>query len=243
MSGPFLALDSSTAYGSAAVGDESGIFAETVLRVAGGHSSALLPAVDGVMRTAGLRPRDLAGVVVAGGPGSFTGLRIAAATAKGMVAALDVPLYAYSGLLASAAAGWASGGTVCALFDARRRDVYAACYRFSTGAGGQEDDPPRVVLEPSAWLLDDLLAELRPEAPLLFLGEAALIHRDEIVSALGSRVAPAHLSLPRASSLVWLAAHYPAMGLVRDRSAWEPEYVRASGAERIAAERLRGAAR
>jgi tRNA threonylcarbamoyladenosine biosynthesis protein TsaB len=238
VSGPLLAVDSSTAYGSAAVGDVSGIFAETVLRVAGGHSSALLPAVDGVMRTAGLRPRDLAGIVVAGGPGSFTGLRIAAATGKGMVAALNVPLYAFSGLLATAAAGWGTGGPVCALFDARRRDVYAAVYRFAGSAGGVANHPPRVLVEPSAWSLDDLLEKLRPDPPLLFVGEAALIHEEEIRSTLGSRVAPAHLALPRASALVWLAARFPDMGLVPDRSGWEPDYLRASGAERIAADRL-----
>ena len=68
-----------------------------------------------------------------------TSLRIAAATAKGMVHALGVPLLAYSGLLATAVAGWGAGGSVCALFDARRRDVYAACYRFSAtgGVGGR----------------------------------------------------------------------------------------------------------
>jgi tRNA threonylcarbamoyladenosine biosynthesis protein TsaB len=239
VSGPLLALDSSTAYGSAAVGDASGVLAETVLRVAGGHSSALLPAIDRVMRTAGLRPSQLAGVVVGGGPGSFTGLRIAAATAKGMLCALDVPLYSYSGLLAVAAAGWGVEGAVCAMFDARRRDVYAAVYRFGTDAGGADAAELDVVLKPAAWSLDHLLAELSMRPPSLFVGEAAIIHRAEIERTLGSRVAPPHLSIPRASALVWLATRFPDLGRIQDRSAWEPEYIRPSGAERIAAERLR----
>ena len=228
MSGPLLALDSSTLVGSAAVGDGTGVLAETVLRVAGGHSSALLPAVDEVLRAAGLRPADLAGVVVGGGPGSFTGLRIAAATAKGIVAGLGVPLYAYSGLLAAAVGGWGAGGAVCALFDARRRDVYAACYRFD-GAGVQ------VVMEPAALAVDQLLDRVADDRPALFVGEGATLHREEIERA-GGRVAPAHVGMPRASALLWLAGSATEMGRVADAAAWEPEYVRASGAERIAAE-------
>ena len=230
MTGPLLALDSSTHVGSAAVGDETGVLAESVLRVAGGHSAALLPAVDQVLRAAGLRPADLAGVVVGGGPGSFTGLRIAAATAKGIVQALGVPLYAYSGLLAAAVSGWGAEGEVCALFDARRRDVYAASYRFA-GAAAVE-----VVMEPTALALDDLLAHFAGGRPPLMVGEGAVLHREEIERALGARVVPPQLGVPRASALIWLATHAPALGLVPDAPGWEPEYVRASGAERIAAE-------
>jgi tRNA threonylcarbamoyladenosine biosynthesis protein TsaB len=229
VSAPLLALDSSTDVGSAAVGDATGVLAETVLRVVGGHSAALLPAVDQVLRAAGLRPADLAGVVVGGGPGSFTGLRIAAATAKGIVQGLGVPLYAYSGLLAAAVSGWGADGEVCALFDARRRDVYAACYRFASGA-------VEVVMEPTALALDDLLRRFGPERPPLFVGEGAVLHREEIERALGARVAPPHLGVPRASALLWLAANAPELGRVTDEPAWEPDYVRASGAERIAAE-------
>lgn len=231
--GPLLALDSSTQVGSAAVGDASGVFAEIVLRVAGGHSAALLPAIDQILRTAGLRPRDLAGVVVAGGPGSFTGLRIAAATAKGIIQGLRVPLYAYSGLLATAVGGWAAGDTVCALFDARRREVYAACYRF--GSGGTGEPPVEIVMRPAALSIDDLLDGLAGAPPALFIGEGAVLHQVEIERRLGSRVAPAHLGAPRASALIWLAAHAPELGRVEDSTGWEPEYVRASGAERIAA--------
>lgn len=230
MDGPVLALDSSTSTGSVAVGDRGGILAEVVRDVAGGHSSALLPAVDQVMSAAGLKPRDLAGVVVGEGPGSFTGLRIAGATAKGMLQALRVPLYGYSGLLATAASAWSAAGPVCALFDARRRDVFAGCYRFG---GGVE-----VVMGPEALSLEVLVERFRGEDhPPLFVGEGALQHAAELERELGARVGPAHLALPRASALVWLTFAAPELGLVEDPGAWEPEYLRASGAERIAAQR------
>ncbi len=233
--GPILALDSSTATGSAAVGDAKGVHAEVVRSVAGGHSAALLPAAEQVMEAAGLRPRDLAAVVVGEGPGSFTGLRIAGATAKGMLRALEVPLFAYSGLMATAASAWAADLPVCALFDARRRDVFAGCYRFGAGTGVEE------VMPPEALSLDALIERFREagETPL-FVGEGALIHAEELQRELGAHVGPAHLTMPRASALIWLAQRAPEMGRVDDPARWEPEYLRASGAERIAAARAQG---
>lgn len=233
--GPILALESSTSTGSVAVGDASGVFAEVVRDVAAGHSSALLPAAQQVLEAAGLHPRDVAAVVVGEGPGSFTGLRIAGATAKGMLQALKVPLFGYSGLMATAAAGWSASATVCALFDARRRDVFGACYRFGGPAGVE------VVMEPTALSIDAVVERFRgAETPPLFVGEGALLHRQELERELSARVGPAHLAVPRASALIWLAVTVPDLGRVEDAGSWEPEYLRAAGAERIAAARAAG---
>jgi tRNA threonylcarbamoyladenosine biosynthesis protein TsaB len=226
---PLLALESSTSTGSVAVGTAGSLLAEISFDVRGGHSSGLLPAAEYALRSAGLEPGDLGGVVIGGGPGSFTGLRIAGATAKGMVQALEVPLYAYSGLMAAAAPLGASGRPVCALFDARGRDLFAACYRFR-GA-------PEVILPPTATGLDDLPALLDTAGPPIFVGDGATRHREELLERFGSAVAPRHFAAPRAAALVWLAGSAPRLGLVADPSAWEPEYLRASGAERIAAAR------
>ncbi len=225
--GPVLALDTSTGVGSVAVGEGDRLLAEIALTVGSGHSSALLPAIDRALRSAGLEPRELAAVVVGGGPGSFTGVRIAAATAKGIVHAAGIPMFAYSSLLAAAAGCWGSDRPVCALFDARRRDVYAACYRFGAGA--------KVVMAPEALVLDEVLDRFRGGPPPLFTGEAAVIHREEIERASGARVVPAHLAAPRASALLALLRAMPEAGRVAEPAHWEPDYVRASGAERIAA--------
>jgi tRNA threonylcarbamoyladenosine biosynthesis protein TsaB len=226
---PLLAIDTSTSTGSVAVGTADALLAEVSLSVRAGHSSAILPAVDYALRSAGLAPADLGGVVVGGGPGSFTGLRISGATAKGMVHALGLPLFSYSGLMAAAAQAWASESrAVCALFDARGRDVFAACYRFEDGA--------EVILPPSALTLDELIDRFRME-PLLFVGDGALRHQDEIRAESGGIVAPAVFCSPRAASLLWLAGIAPGLGRVADPAAWEPDYLRASGAERIAAAR------
>lgn len=225
--GPVLALDTSTATGSVAVGSGGELLTEVALRVDAGHSSALLPAIDYAMRSAGLAARDLRAVVVGAGPGSFTGVRVAAATAKGIVHALGVPMFAFSGLLAIAAASGADGHEVCAVLDARRRDVFAACYRFKRGV--------EEVFPPEACSLDALLGRFRGIVPPVFAGEGAVLHQDEIKQRLGAPVVPEFVGLPRASALLWLLRTVPEWGMIPDPPAWEPEYLRASGAERIAA--------
>src|SRR5690606_26375000 len=146
------------------------------------------------MKAVGLEPRDLGGIAVGGGPGSFTGLRIAGATAKGMVHALEVPLFAYSSLLAAAAQAWSATGPVCAIFDARGRDVFAATYRFGTGI--------EVIDPPAAWTVDELLARFEGVEPPLFVGDALARHGEEIASRLGAALAPEHFQAPRAAALV-----------------------------------------
>ncbi len=226
---PLLAIEASTDFGSVAVGGVGGVFAEMGTGGRAGHSSRLLPAADEVVRAAGLRPAELGGVVVGRGPGSFTGIRIAGATAKGIARALEIPMYAYSSLLVTAANAWAHDGPVCALVDARGCDVYAGCYRFG--------ETVEVVDAPAAISIDDVVDRYAEGVRPLFVGDGAVRHRDELVGRLGARVADAQFAAPRAASLLWLAARIPEVGLVADPGNWEPEYLRASGAERIAAAR------
>ena len=232
LAGPVLAIDSSTRAAWVAVGEGERVLAEASVAAAAHASSSLLPAVDRAVRAAGLDPAKLGAVVVSGGPGSFTGLRIAAATAKGMVRALGVPLYAFSGLLAAAAAHREHGGPVCALFDARNREVYAGCWRFATDSSSMEE-----VLGVTALPIEEVLRRLRDEN-VLFAGDGAVLHADELAAA-GAAVAREERSPAR--GLLWLARVAPGRGRVDDPAGWEPEYVRAAGVERIAAAQEAGA--
>ncbi|HEX6747014.1 MAG TPA: tRNA (adenosine(37)-N6)-threonylcarbamoyltransferase complex dimerization subunit type 1 TsaB [Longimicrobium sp.] len=229
VAGPILALDSSTRGGSVAVGVDGRIAAERVLEAAAGASSLLMPAVDEAVRAAGLAPRDLAAVAVSGGPGSFTGLRIAAATAKAIVRALDVPLFAWSGLLAAAATLRDVDHPICTLFDARNREVFAGCWRF----GGDEVEE---LLAPRILRVDEVIEHLRDVTPV-FTGDGAALHAAELRAACGNDAVAAQGDESRAAGLLWLARAVPESGRVADAAAWEPEYLRASGAERIAAAR------
>ena len=225
--GAVLAIDSSTRAAYVAVEVEGRLAAGETVTARANASSALLPAIDRAVRAAGVPPAEVGSVVVGGGPGSFTGLRIAAATAKGIVRALGVPLYAYSGLLAAAAAHREGGGPVCALFDARNREVFAGCWRFGHGVGE--------VLGVGPAGIDEVVERLRGE-PVRLVGEGALLHRALLAEAFGAAAVVEEERSP-AEGLLWLARTVPELGRVGNAAAWEPDYVRAAGVERIAAGR------
>jgi tRNA threonylcarbamoyladenosine biosynthesis protein TsaB len=222
----YLAIETSTPLGSIAVGNGSSVLAEVVLGVQSRHSHALLPAIDFALAEAHVAKRDIARVIVGGGPGSFTGLRIAGATAKALTRASNIPLFAYSGL-AALAAGAATQQPVCALFDARRGEVYAACYRFPDFARME------TIMEPAPRHIEEVLNAL-DVAGTLFMGDGALQNR-ALISEANGMIAPAHLAVPRAASLLWLSDIMSHAGEVADIAAWEPLYLRDSGAERMRA--------
>jgi tRNA threonylcarbamoyladenosine biosynthesis protein TsaB len=163
-------------------------------------------------------------VVVGAGPGSFTGVRIAAATAKGLVHAWGVPLHAWSSLAMTAAGQGEPDTRVVALFDARRGDVFAASYRVAEAG-------LVTLLPPFAASIDEVLERVEPDGAL-FAGDGAALHEARI-RALGGRVAAGAGTRARASTLLWLVATRPGDGRVARPAAWEPAYVRASGAQRI----------
>lgn len=221
-----LALDTSTRQGSVALGwvGDSGLelLGEETLEVSATHSETVLPAIDRLLRDAGCRPGELELVAVGAGPGSFTGVRIGAALARGLCFPERAELYAYSSL-AAIAAGAEVAGDVCALLDARRGQVYAAGY--SIGPGGLETKFP-----PEAGALTELLARLDPEA-WIFAGSLTEMQRTAVESA-GRRLLPAGQGRPTGTGLLRLVRLDADGGRVADPARWEPEYVRASSAER-----------
>ena len=215
----WLAVETATPVGSVALWCD-GFALELTLRIQGTHSERLLPALDYALTTAGVKPEQVGCLVVGSGPGSFTGVRIAASMAKGWVMAQGAELYAYSSLLALAAGAGASG-LVCALFDARRAEVYSACYEF--GPVGFE-----TLVRPGARRLDEMLDELLDRGMIpTFTGEGALVYAEAIRRRFpAARVMPEHIGVPRAGSLLWLRGVAPELGRVEAPGVWEPEYVR-----------------
>jgi tRNA threonylcarbamoyladenosine biosynthesis protein TsaB len=228
-----IALETATPVGTVAVGRGDRVLAEVGLGVQTRHAESLVPALAMALELAGIDRAEVHEVVVGAGPGSFTGVRVAAATAKGLVAALGLPLLAYPSLLALAA-GVPSDRPVCALLDARRGEVYAGCWRV--GAAGIE-----TVLAPMVGPIADVVDATRTVSPL-FVGDGAIRYRDALLTALGGAsatpvsaavlAAPAIPAHPRASVLLWLAEHHPDGARVGDVAGWQPSYVRGSSAER-----------
>lgn len=218
--GPVLALDTAMSLGSVAVGRFGRLLAEATLGVTVRHSESLLPAIRFVLDRARVAPAELEAIVVGAGPGSFTGVRIAGATAKGLVHGLGIPLFAYSSLAALAAGAGVTDRPVCALIDAHRNEVFAAGYRFPHGSGIEQ------ILEPCVIDVDELADRLADRSPV-WTGEAALRLRDRL--GPGAEVAGETLAVPRAASLLWLATRAPAAGRVANSASWVPDYVRPPG--------------
>lgn len=239
--GLLLAFDTSTPLGSVAVSAGTAILARRSLRKQGAHSSDLVPAIHGVLEEGRVGLDELSGVVVGAGPGSFTGVRVAAATAKGLAGALDIPLWAVSSLEAGAAAVGAPCVSLSdgprvqlaadeltwpryVLFDARGDRVYAACYH-AKDEGLQELVPPHCTT-----IREVLSGILRPLT--LFCGDGADRHAYEIRRA-GFTVLPPPLGMPTAGGLLAVMGNRSERAPVGDVGRWTPQYLRPSSAERV----------
>jgi len=221
-----LGLETSTSVGSVALAEEGSVLVESSLDVRATHSETVLPEIERLMRRCGRDVTTLGSVVVGAGPGSFTGVRIAASIAKGLCFAQGLPLYAYSSLSALAA-GTGVHGPVCAMFDARRGEVYAAAFRDAA------ESEISTVIEPLAVPLTELLDRLENPAEWSFVGEGSVAYA-EIIRAAGGRLLSTDFGQPRAAALLRLARRWPERGFVETPATWEPLYVRRSGAQRQA---------
>lgn len=216
-----LAFDTSIAVGSVAVGRGSKLLASATLDDRREHASRLVPAIDKALERAGMRVADVDGIVVGEGPGSFTGVRVAAATAKGLAHALELPVWAFSSLAAAALAE-DTGPTRYVLFDARHDRVYGACYEIGASTFVER-------VEPHAGTVLEAVRGAVP-AGATFVGEGARRHRETIEKA-GFHVGPG----PSRSLAEGLLRLHEAVGgsrPVADIAAWEPRYVRPPSVER-----------
>ncbi|MCW3490541.1 tRNA (adenosine(37)-N6)-threonylcarbamoyltransferase complex dimerization subunit type 1 TsaB [Dethiobacter alkaliphilus] len=221
-----LGIDSATLVCSVALVSEEKTLAEYNLQVKKTHSERLLPLIAAMLRDTGLKPADLDGVAVAAGPGSFTGVRIGMVTAKTLGQALAVPLAGVSTLQALAAQHPHFPGVVCPILDARRDQVYNAVFRSG--------ELPEHIQKERALALGELLAELQDgDEDVLFVGDAAPLHRETIADALGRRACfmPPESSVCRAAAVARLGLKELQAGGGLSWRDLEPQYVRRSEAE------------
>lgn len=216
----WLALETTTDLASVAVGGGATVLAEAEVRGARQHARMLLPMVSDVLRAAGLRVDGLAGVILADGPGSFTGLRVGASVAQGLARAVGLPVLAIPSLMARAWSGRGEAALpVLAVSDALRGQVYAACYRFG--------DEVTTLLSPRVRLPGEL-AGLVP-APVRVVGEAPDAVRAELAACLGPVIGPPD-GAPHARHLLALAGLGAGLPVPMD-GRWEPEYGRPAEAQ------------
>lgn len=199
------------------------LIAEYIVNPDRNHSSSLMHGLDMVLKNSGIAVEELDAIGVSQGPGSFTGLRVGIATAKGLVLASGKPLVAFSSLAMLAMNLPYAEFPVCAMFDAKKNEVYAAVFRCR--------DLPETLLEQCVMPPAEFLALLR--GPTLFIGSGAVRYRDLIVETLGdlAHFAPPLCHQPRASAGAILAADLFARGELASPAALVPLYLRASEAE------------
>ncbi|MCI8769262.1 MAG: tRNA (adenosine(37)-N6)-threonylcarbamoyltransferase complex dimerization subunit type 1 TsaB [Ruminococcus sp.] len=240
-----LAIESSGLTASVAVVEETRTVAEYTVDYKKIHSQTLLPMIDEVVRMTDLDLAEIDAIAVSGGPGSFTGLRIGSATAKGLGLALDKPLIHVPTVDGLAYQVYGCGDIICPIMDARRNQVYTGIYTFSARAGKKEGirevDPVFQVLRMQmAIAVEDLIRRLNNyNRPVVFLGDGVPVYR-EMLSA-GLKVpysfAPSYMNRQRAAVVGALGIRYYKAGKYETAMEHQPEYLRQSQAERERAQR------
>ena len=228
-----LAIDSSGLVASVALLEDGVLLAEYTVNYKKTHSQTLLPMLDAAAQMTELDLDSLDAIAVAGGPGSFTGLRIGAATAKGLGLALDRPLISVPTTAALACNLYDTAGVICPMMDARRSQVYTGIYRF-------ENHELMTVMEQKPMAVEEAAAELnRLGEPVTLLGDGAAVYMDRLKDLLDVPFseAPPHLNRQRAGALAALGAKYYREGRVCTAAEHRPDYLRLSQAERERAER------
>ena len=229
-----LALETSAVTASAAVTEDERLLAQSFQNSGLTHSATLMPMVSDLLKNTGLALKDMDVIAVAAGPGSFTGVRIGVAAAKGLAWPEDKPCAPCSTLESMAWQCAHVGGEICAAMDARRNQVYCARFRADGGALTR-------LTEDRAMGLDELAAEVRAAAaPQALVGDGAHLVRAALEGqGLPCALMPPHLLYQTAWGVARCALELARGGGLISAAAMAPSYHRLSQAERERLERMR----
>lgn len=223
-----LAIDASGIVASVAIASEEEIIAEYTIKHKKTHSQTLLPMIDRVLKFAEIDLKDIEYVAVTEGPGSFTGLRIGAATAKGITQALNIPIVSVSTLEALAYNVFQSDKLICPIMDARRNNVFSAVYK-------RENESLEIVIEPKAFSIEELVNKLNEiNKEVIFVGDGISVQKDYIRNNLrvDFSFAPIYAREQKASSVVGVALEKIKFNKTVLSKDFKPIYLRKSQAER-----------
>lgn len=228
-----LALDSSGIVASVALVEDDTLLAEYTVNYKKTHSQTLLPMLDEIIKMTEQDLNTLDAIAVAAGPGSFTGLRIGSATAKGLGLALKKPLISVPTADALAYNLYDAKGIICPIMDARRGQVYTGLYRFENH---------KLVTIKSQWAgaVEELLDRLNEMGEsVTFLGDGVSVYKETIAAQLQVpfSFAPAHVNKQRASAVAALGMEYAKEGKFQTAAEHCPDYLRVSQAERERAQK------
>ncbi len=220
-----LAIDTSSATATAAVLVDSVLVGEYTLNSGKTHSQKLLAMIEKVLSDCGIKPSEIDLYACASGPGSFTGLRIGAATIKGMAHAFNKPVLGVPTLdiLAYNMCGY--NGLICSVLDAQRDTLYSAIYSFDENKLIRLRDLKTIAAEELIKLLES------EERQVLLLGDGVPLLRERVRDSRNIRIAPPIYQLPRAAACAALAAELYDKGELQAYDSFVPTYIRKSQAE------------
>ncbi|NLK27416.1 MAG: tRNA (adenosine(37)-N6)-threonylcarbamoyltransferase complex dimerization subunit type 1 TsaB [Clostridiales bacterium] len=230
-----IALDSSGLVASVAIVTEDAVLAEYTVNYKKTHSQTLLPMLDEIVKMAKLDLSEIDGIAIAEGPGSFTGLRIGSATAKGLGLALGKPIIPVPTLDGLAYNLFGTDRLICPMMDARRKQVYTGLYEY-------KEDGLHVLIEQKAAAVEDIIDEINQTGKsVIFLGDGVEVYEAIIKekTEVDYLFAPAHLNRQRAAAIGELGIQYYKQNRVQTAAEHAPAYLRLSQAERERAEKLK----
>ena len=228
-----LAIDSSGLTATVAIVEDDTTIAEFTINYKKTHSQTLLPMIDEMVKMVEADLNTIDAIAVAGGPGSFTGLRIGSATAKGLGLALGKPLIHIPTADAMAYSIYGCEDIICPIMDARRKQVYTGIYRFT-------DHRLETVEEQMAVPVEEMIKKLNAYGqPVTFLGDGVPVFCELITEKMEVpySFAPAHVNKQRAAAVAALGLIYYREGKTETAMEHVPDYLRVSQAERERAER------
>lgn len=230
-----LAIESSGLVASVAVIENNILLGEYTTNQKKTHSQTLLPMLDELTKRLELDLNTIDAIAVSMGPGSFTGLRIGSATAKGLGLALDKPIIPVPTVDALAFNLWGTDKLVCPLMDARRQQVYTGLYTFENGK-------LYTMVPQCAVDISEVIAEVNKQGrEVVFLGDGVPVFADYIKEhvRVPYSYAPATCHIQRAASVAALGEVLYEKGVVESAREHKPEYLRLSQAERELQEKER----
>ena len=233
-----LALDSSGLVASVALAEDDNLIAEYTIQYKKTHSQTLLPMLEEIRDMVELDLSTVDVIAVAAGPGSFTGLRIGSATAKGLAFALEKPIVPVPTLEGLAYQMYGTDSVVCPIMDARRSQVYTGIYEFT---GGENSYDMHVIKEQCASAFDEIAQELNQIGrKVVFVGDGIPVFKERMaeVMQVPYTLAPAHRNRQSAACIAALGSVYYAQGKFVSGAEHVPEYLRLSQAERERAQEV-----
>ncbi len=225
-----LGIDGSGLVASVAIVADDILLAEYTTDFMKTHSQTLLPMLSEIKTMTELDLEELDAIAVAAGPGSFTGLRIASATAKGLGLAMDKPIVAVPTVDAMAYNLFGCSDYICPIMDARRGQVYTGIYHFEENQMVCDLEQCAIAFEELA----DCLNGFENEKKVCFLGDGVPVFADKISALVNKKTyfAPANSNRQRAASVASLGALLFEEGKCVSSDDFRPDYLRLSQAER-----------